>query len=55
MLNHLLQELWIMVNTNSNKEKRKRNEKETKVINVKEIRLSPTIEEHDFQTVEKWS
>ena len=24
--------------------------KETKVINVKEIRLSPTIEEHDFQT-----
>ena len=49
MLNHLLQELWIMVNTNSN-EKKKRNEKETKVINVKEIRLSPTIEEHDFQT-----
>ena len=37
-----------MVNTNSNS--RKRNEKETKVINVKEIRLSPTIEEHDFQT-----
>ena len=32
------------------REKRKRNEKETKVINVKEIRLSPTIEEHDFQT-----
>ena len=50
MLNHLLQKLWIMVNTNSNKKKRKRNEKETKVINVKEIRLSPTIEEHDFQT-----
>ena len=24
--------------------------KKTKVINVKEIRLSPTIEEHDFQT-----
>ena len=24
--------------------------KETKVINVKKIRLSPTIEEHDFQT-----
>ena len=43
MLNHLLQELWIMVNTNSNREKEK-------VINVKEIRLSPTIEEHDFQT-----
>ena len=39
-----------MVNTNSNSRKRKRNEKETKVINVKEIRLSPTIEEHDFQT-----
>ena len=48
MLNHLLQELWIMVNTNSNKEKK--NEKKQKVINVKEIRLSPTIEEHDFQT-----
>ena len=31
-------------------QKKKRNEKETKVINVKEIRLSPTIEEHDFQT-----
>ena len=31
-------------------QKRKRNEKETKIINVKEIRLSPTIEEHDFQT-----
>ena len=45
-----MQELWIMVNTNSNSRKRKRNEKETKVINVKEIRLSPTIEEHDFQT-----
>ena len=41
--------LWIMVNTNSNSRKRKRNEKK-KVINVKEIRLSPTIEEHDFQT-----
>ena len=45
-----MQELWIMVNTNSNSRKKKRNEKETKVINVKEIRLSPTIEEHDFQT-----
>ena len=31
-------------------QKKKRNEKETKIINVKEIRLSPTIEEHDFQT-----
>ena len=31
-------------------QKRKRNEEETKVINVKELRLSPTIEEHDFQT-----
>ena len=38
-----------MVNINSNS-KRKRNEEETKVINVKELRLSPTIEEHDFQT-----
>ena len=45
-----MQELWIMVNTNSNSRKRKRNEKKQKVINVKEIRLSPTIEEHDFQT-----
>ena len=24
--------------------------KKQKIINVKEIRLSPTIEEHDFQT-----
>ena len=48
MRNHQLQELWITVNSNSNN--RKRNEKETKIINVKEIRLSPTIEEHDFQT-----
>ena len=39
-----------MVNINSNSRKRKRNEEETKVINVKELRLSPTIEEHDFQT-----
>ena len=31
-------------------QKKKRNEEETKVINVKELRLSPTIEEHDFQT-----
>ena len=31
-------------------QKKKRNEEETKTINVKEIRLSPTIEEHDFQT-----
>ena len=31
-------------------QQKKKNEKETKVINVKEIRLSPTIEEHDFQT-----
>lgn len=45
-----MQELWITVNSNSNNRKRKRNEKETKIINVKEIRLSPTIEEHDFQT-----
>ena len=43
-------ELWITVNSNSNNRKRKRNEEETKTINVKEIRLSPTIEEHDFQT-----
>ena len=39
-----------MVNINSNNRKRKRNEEKQKVINVKEIRLSPTIEEHDFQT-----
>ena len=45
-----MRELWTTVNINSNNRKRKRNEKETKVINVKEIRLSPTIEEHDFQT-----
>ena len=38
-----------MVNTNSNSRKKKRKKKQ-KVINVKEIRLSPTIEEHDFQT-----
>ena len=44
-----MQELWITVNSNSNNRKKK-NEKETKIINVKEIRLSPTIEEHDFQT-----
>ena len=31
-------------------QKKKRNEEKQKVINVKEIRLSPTIEEHDFQT-----
>ena len=31
-------------------QKKKRNEEETKTINLKEIRLSPTIEEHDFQT-----
>ena len=31
-------------------EQQKKKKKETKVINVKEIRLSPTIEEHDFQT-----
>ena len=31
-------------------QQKKRNEEETKVINVKELRLSPTIEEHDFQT-----
>ena len=31
-------------------QQKKKNEKETKIINVKEIRLSPTIEEHDFQT-----
>ena len=42
-------ELWIMVNINSNNRKKK-NEEKQKVINVKEIRLSPTIEEHDFQT-----
>ena len=45
-----MQGLWITVNTNSNNRKRKRNEEETKTINLKEIRLSPTIEEHDFQT-----
>ena len=38
-----------MVSINSSNRRKKRNEK-TKVINVKEIRLSPTIEEHDFQT-----
>ena len=31
-------------------QQKKKNEEETKVINVKELRLSPTIEEHDFQT-----
>ena len=32
-------------------QQKKKNEEETKTINVKEIRLSPTIEEHDFQTL----
>ena len=31
-------------------QKKEKNEEKQKVINVKEIRLSPTIEEHDFQT-----
>ena len=31
-------------------ERKKKKKKKQKVINVKEIRLSPTIEEHDFQT-----
>ena len=30
--------------------RKKEMKKKQKVINVKEIRLSPTIEEHDFQT-----
>ncbi|MGT2377791.1 translation initiation factor IF-3 [Staphylococcus aureus] len=30
--------------------KEKEMKKKQKIINVKEIRLSPTIEEHDFQT-----
>ena len=31
-------------------EQQKKKMKKKKIINVKEIRLSPTIEEHDFQT-----
>ena len=31
-------------------QQKKKRKRKTKVINVKEIRLSPTIEEHDFQT-----
>ena len=52
MRNHQLQEFMDYGKFKfEQQEKRKRNEKKTKIINVKkEIRLSPTIEEHDFQT-----
>ena len=49
MLNHLLQELWItkiQIRTTEKEEMKKKQ----KQLTLKEIRLSPTIEEHDFQT-----
>ena len=51
MRNRQYAALWTTVNSAlSNKRKKKKQRKNQKVISMKEVRLSPTIDEHDFNT-----
>lgn len=51
MQNRLSAASWTTVSSDSSKEKKdKEARKNQKIINLKEVRLSPTIDEHDFNT-----
>lgn len=51
MQNRLSAGLWTTESTDSSKEKKEKEaRKNQKIINLKEVRLSPGIEEHDFNT-----
>ena len=49
MLNHRFVVLWTMVNTSTNRAK-ERSSKNQRIINIKEVKLRPNIEDNDFMT-----
>lgn len=50
MRNRQYAALWTTVNSALSNRRKKRAAQKSKVISMKEVRLSPTIDEHDFNT-----
>ena len=50
MQNRLFARLWILASLHEQTKREKEAKKKQKIIDVKEVRLSPNIEEHDLMT-----